>query len=321
MRPARLAAAGPVPRPSAAILDAGLDSGPVGEAPPAFEDNTEATEAWNGPLFDRWHAFRDLVEDGYGPFGEAAFELYPPPRGGRCLDIGCGLGDTSFRLAELVGPEGHAHGVDVAERMIEVAQEDLERAGTPNVSFAVADVETDDLGGTYDYAFGRLGTMFFAHPVPALRNVRASLVPGGRLNIVVWRRKLDNDWLHLAERVVERYLDRPDESDEPTCGPGPFAMANADTVSDMVKFAGYEEISLTRCDIPIKIGNDLDQAVAFNLAMGPAAEVLRLWGDRAADIRPTIEAALHEALAEFEQGDGTIAGPASTWIIGARAPG
>jgi SAM-dependent methyltransferase len=292
----------------------------VAEAVPTFEDNVEQTAAWDGPLFDIWLAYRDLIEDSLVPHSEAAFELHPPPAGGRCLDIGCGLGDTTFRLAELVGPDGHAHGVDVAPRMIEVAQADLEREGTPNVSFAVADVESDGLGDTYDYAFGRCGVMFFAHPVPAFRNVREQLAPGGLLNVVVWRRKLDNDWLHKAELVVEKYLEHPEETDEPTCGPGPFAMANADTVTDMVKFAGYEDIQLARCDLPYKMGNDLDQAVAFNMAIGPAAEVLRLWGDRVDDIRPTIEAELHEALQEFVTEDGTVVGPSSTWIVSGRKP-
>jgi SAM-dependent methyltransferase len=293
----------------------------VGDAIPTFEDNVEATAAWDGPLFDIWLQYRPLIEESLGPHGEAALALHPPPAGGQCLDIGCGLGDTTFRMAELVGPEGRSHGVDVAPRMIEVAQQDLERAGTPNVSFAVADVESDDLGGTYDYAFGRCGTMFFANPVPAFRNVRSQLAPGGLLNIVVWRRKLDNDWLHKAELIVKKYLDKPDETDEPTCGPGPFAMANADTVSDMVKFGGYEDIRLARCDLPYKMGDDLDQAVAFNMAIGPAAEVLRLWGDRVDDIRPTIEAELYEGLEEFVTEDGSVVGPSSTWIVTGRAPG
>jgi SAM-dependent methyltransferase len=286
-----------------------------------YEDNVEQTAAWDGPLFDIWLQYRDLIEESLVPHGEAAFDIHPPPAGGRCLDIGCGLGDTTFRMAELVGPDGHSHGVDVAPRMIEVAQADLDREGTPNVSFAVADVESDDLGDPYDYAFGRCGVMFFAHPVPAFRNVREHLAPGGLLNVVVWRRKLDNDWLHKAEGVVEKYLEHPEETDEPTCGPGPFAMANADTVSDMVKIAGFEDIRLARCDLPYKIGNDLDQAVAFNTALGPAAEVLRLWGDRVEDIRPTIEAELREALADFVTEDGTVVGPSSTWIVTGRKPG
>jgi SAM-dependent methyltransferase len=293
----------------------------VAEATPTYEDNVEATAAWDGPLFDIWLRYRELIEESLVPHGEAALALHPPPEGGRCLDIGCGLGDTTFRMAELTGPAGHAHGVDVAPRMIEVAEEDLARDGAPNVSFAVADVEADDLGGTYDYAFGRCGTMFFAHPVPAFRNVREHLVPGGLLNIVVWRHKLDNGWLHQAEQVVKKYLEKPDETDEPTCGPGPFAMANADTVSDMVRYGGYEDIRLARCDLPYKIGNDLDQAVEFNTAIGPAAEVLRLWGDRVDEIRPTIEEELREALAEFVTDDGSVVGPSSSWIVSGRSPG
>ena len=168
----------------------------------AMEDNVEQTEAWNGPLFDVWLRYRDLIESALRPVGEAAIALHPPPPGGRCLDIGCGLGDTTFRLAELVGPEGRAHGVDVAPRMIAVAKADLEREAAANVSFAVADVETDDLSGTYDYAFGRCGVMFFAHPVPAFRNVCRHLEPGSIINLIVWRRKIDNEWLHTSELAV-----------------------------------------------------------------------------------------------------------------------
>ena len=77
--------------------------------------------------------------------------------------------------------------------MIETAIEEAAEAGLENVSFATCDVEVTEFDQTFDYAFSRLGTMFFANPVAALRNVREALVPGGLLNMVVWRRKLDND--------------------------------------------------------------------------------------------------------------------------------
>lgn len=279
--------------------------------------NKEATEAWSGPLFDRFVEFRDLVTEGLGAHGEAAMEAHPPRVGDRVLDLGCGFGDTTQRLAELVGPDGTAVGIDVAETFVEAAR--AEAAGVENVSFLVGDVQTTQFEQTFDYAFSRMGIMFFANPVQALRNVRAALVPGGRFCAVVWRRKLDNDWVHRAELVVEEYLDHPDDSEEPTCGPGPFSMANADTVSEQLKIAGFEEIALRRCDLPIKIGDDLDHAVEFNMALGPAGEVLRLWGDRVEEIRPKIASALREALAEFDGPEGVVA-PASTWILAARAP-
>ena len=82
------------------------------------EDNTEATDAWNGPLFDIWIEYRDIVAEGLRNHGERALTATPPREGDRVLDIGCGLGETTVRLASLVGAAGHVHGVDVAERMI-----------------------------------------------------------------------------------------------------------------------------------------------------------------------------------------------------------
>jgi SAM-dependent methyltransferase len=290
----------------------------VADAIRTVEDNVEATEAWNGPLFDVWIRYRDIVAEGVSAHGDAALAASPPCEGDRVLDIGCGLGDTTRRLAGIVGPGGHAHGVDVAERMIETAI--AEAAGVENVSFAACDVEHTRFAQTFDYAYSRMGTMFFANPVAALRNVREALAPGGLLNMVVWRRKLDNEFMHRAELVVARYLDEPEESEAPRCGPGPFSMANADTVSDVLKHAGYEDIRLARQDQPYKIGNDLEHAVAFNMALGPAAEVLRMWGGRVDEIRPRIAADLRATLADYVVEGGAVVAPSSTWAVTARAP-
>ena len=282
-------------------------------------ENVEATEAWNGPLFEIWQDFQAVVVSNAKAHGDAALADHHPEPGDRVLDIGCGLGDSTLQLAELVGPEGHAHGVDVAERMIAGAREEAERAGAENVSFDVVDVQTARFADTFDYAFARFGTMFFANPVVALRNVRQALRPAGRANLVVWRRKLDNDWLHRAETLVEQFLDRPEESDEPTCGPGPFSMANADTVTDVVKHAGFEDVQLKRQDLRIKIGDDLDHAVDLVMSLGPAGEVLRLWGDRVEEIRPKVRAALLEGMADMAEDEGVYA-DSSTWAVRAVVP-
>ncbi len=193
--------------------------------------NEEAIEAWNGVLFDRFLAFRDVVTTGLGAHGEAGIAWSPPRPGERVLDIGCGFGDTTQRLGELVGPEGEALGVDVAERFIEQARTEAKEADTSNVRFVVADVQAAELEAGFDYAFSRMGIMFFANPVAALRNVRQALVPGGRLCAVVWRRKLENEWMSRAEVVVRRFDLAEEAPEEPTCGPGPFSMGDADVTS------------------------------------------------------------------------------------------
>ncbi|MDQ3933377.1 MAG: class I SAM-dependent methyltransferase [Actinomycetota bacterium] len=282
--------------------------------------NAEAIEAWDGPLYDRFVRFRHIVAEGLGAPGGEALRIEPPHAGQRVLDIGCGFGDTTRRIAELVGPEGEAVGVDAAARFIEAARAEAAEAGVGNASFAVADVQTDDLGGPYDHAFSQMGTMFFASPVAALRNVRSALAPGASLVMVVWRRREDNDCFYRAQTIVEGIIERPEEYDEPTCGPGPFSMANADTTSDILLHAGFGEITLRRCDIPMLIGRDVEEAIDYTTALGPAGELMRLAGDRAKHLHDQVYEALRDGLAEFLRDDGVWA-RTSTWIVTARAPG
>jgi SAM-dependent methyltransferase len=282
--------------------------------------NAEAIQAWDGPLYDRFVRFREIVTQGLGGHGEEALRLFPPQPRQRVLDIGCGFGDTTQRIAGLVGSGGEAVGVDAAERFIETARAEAAEAGVPNARFLVADVQSTRFDDRFDMAFSRMGTMFFTNPVPALRNVREALVPGGRLAMVVWRRRIDNGWLYRAQEIVEGIVERPEEYDEPTCGPGPFSMADADTTSEILVHAGFEEIAFHRSDLPILIGNDLDEAIELVKALGPAGEILRLAGERAAHLHGEVDAALREGLAEFVRGDGSAWGPASTWIVTATAP-
>src|SRR5258705_11051960 len=101
-------------------------------------DNSEAIEAWDGPLFDRFVQYRDLVIDGLGAHGERALALHPPQPGERVVDVGCGFGDTADRIAGLVGPSGSVLGVDAAPRFIESARAEV---GAAHVPFEVAAVE------------------------------------------------------------------------------------------------------------------------------------------------------------------------------------
>jgi len=282
--------------------------------------NAEAIQAWDGPLYDRFLRFRHIVTTGLGAHGERALELFPPLPGQKVLDVGCGFGDTTQRIAELVGSDGEAVGVDAAARFIETARREAAEAGVGNARFEVVDVETTAFPERFDRAFSRMGTMFFSNPVWALRNVREALAPGALLTMVVWRRRIDNDWIYRAQTIVEGIVERPEEYDEPTCGPGPFSMADADTTSEVLLHAGFEDVGFRRCEIPILCGRDMDEAIELVMSLGPAGEILRLAGERAAHQHAEVDAALREGLGEFVQPDGTVVAPASTWIVSAQVP-
>ena len=224
---------------------------PAGATAPA---NEEAVRAWDTVLYERWKQNREVFVDALTGVTEEAFDRLPPPAGGRCIDIGCGFGDTTQRLAELVGPEGSALGVDSSPEFIEDARAEAVEAGAGNVEFEVADAQTARWEPSHDYAFSRMGTQFFAAPVPAMRAIRGALRPGGRLNKICWRRKDESPIWAETEQVVQRFLSRPDTYDADTCGPGPFSLGNPETTRGILEAAGFEAIELHRCDFDYHMG-------------------------------------------------------------------
>jgi ubiquinone/menaquinone biosynthesis C-methylase UbiE len=52
-----------------------------------------------------------------------------------CVDLGSGRGTDVMRLAEIVGKEGFAYGIDISEGMIRKAEDTAEKLGVTNVQF------------------------------------------------------------------------------------------------------------------------------------------------------------------------------------------
>ncbi|MEK7660110.1 MAG: class I SAM-dependent methyltransferase [Patescibacteria group bacterium] len=277
-------------------------------------ENAVIIEAWDGVLFEKFSRFKYIFLDGLAVHGTVALRRIKPAKGQRVIDIGCGFGDGTAEIAEFTG---RAYGVDCSPNFIKYANEHYaDKEG--NVTFDIKDVQVDNLGGPYDLAFARFGTMFFSDATAALRNICNSLKPGGRMTMVVWRKKKDNGWLHEAEKIVRNFLEEP-ASDAPTCGPGPFSMADADDTSRWMQNAGFERVSLERHDIDMKIGKDSEEAMEFSLAIGPAGEVIRLSGEKAKSKLDAIKADVAKAIEPYKKDDGVWM-PSSTWFVTGYRP-
>jgi len=282
-------------------------------------DNAVIVEAWNTVLFDKFCRFRHLLVDGLSQHSDAALARRSYAPGMRVLDIGCGFGDSTLRIARSVGPTGEAVGNDCAENFIEICRADAKSAGIANARFFTADAQWGDLEGPYDHAFARFGTMFFEAPGAAMRNVRNALKPGGTFTQIVWRKREDNPWLHEAELRVKAIVPvvDPETSNQVHCGPGPFSMSGPDMVSGMLRSVGFDGITFERHDCDICIGRDLAESIEFAMALGPAGEVMRLAGAEAERLKPQVIDALTKALTPFVRKDGVWA-PSSTWFVTAR---
>ncbi len=275
------------------------------------------TTAWDTVLFEKFTRFRHLICTGLGVHSDAVLAQSPYAEGQRVLDIGCGFGETSLDIAQQVGPTGHVVGIDCAGRYLEVARAEAAGAGVSHVEYRTEDAQFGDLGGPYDHAFSRFGTMFFALPGAALSNIAGRLAEGGELTMIVWRKRQDNAWLYDAEQRVREIVPvvAHEETDQVHCGPGPFSMAGPDMVSDLLKASGFGRVSFERHDHDICIGRDLEEAVAFAEALGPAGEILRLAGDEGQRLRPQVLEALREVLTQHDRGEQGVWAGSSAWFV------
>jgi ubiquinone/menaquinone biosynthesis C-methylase UbiE len=285
----------------------------------ADTDTTEFIDFWNRVLVPKFIKYRHILVGGLTRHSAEVFPELEVGEGDRVVDIACGFGDTALLLSERVGPAGSVLGLDCCDAFLEYAREDAAAQGAGNVTFIEGDAQRFAFEPVHDFCFSRFGTQFFENPVAGLRNMRSSLKPGGVMTSIVWRALAENPWLALPKEIVLRHLPSPGE-DADTCGPGPFSMADPEMVTKQFEIAGYTDIHFKRVDAPVMIGNSLDEAVEFQIALGPAGEIFREAGDEAEQKRDSIVAALKSELKAFETSDGILL-DSSSWVISARNPG
>ncbi len=283
------------------------------------QENNEYIRCWNEILTPKWFRFRHLLSGNGEEHSEVAFRrgIFAVRPGERVLDIGCGFGETCLQMAERVGPEGSVVGLDCTRGFVDVAEQERTAVGVDNVRFEVGDAQVHPLPADhFDLAFSRFGVMFFESAVSAMRNAHAALKPGGRLYLIVWRSLADNPAWRVAKEVALRYLPPPGDG-AATCGPGPFSMADQETDRLMLNAAGFIRIDqFEKIDVDMCVGRDVDEAIDYQVQVGPAGEIIREAGDEGQERLPRIRRELAGIFSQHLRPDGVFM-PSSSWAIAA----
>jgi SAM-dependent methyltransferase len=101
--------------------------------------------------------------------------------GMRVLDVGCGSGDVSFLVADMVGQSGEVVGTDCGPLAIDRARQRAKLQGISNAQFLEGDPADINFCQRFDAIVGRLVLMYYPDPVFALRKLARHLRNRGLL--------------------------------------------------------------------------------------------------------------------------------------------
>jgi trans-aconitate methyltransferase len=139
-------------------------------------ENSEALGSGSAPAGERvsgWDATRYDHEHSYvWKYGASLLELLAPRAGERVLDLGCGTGHLSARIAEA---GAQVVGIDSSVSMVDEA-----RRNYPQLRFEVADARAFGLSEPFDAVFSNAALHWIKEPERVIACVRAALHPGGR---------------------------------------------------------------------------------------------------------------------------------------------
>ncbi len=256
----------------------------------------KAEQGWQNASGERWAALQDRTDAQLGPLGRAALARVDPRPGERALDVGCGAGQSTLELSELVGANGSVVGLDISEPLLNRARARAASARNRNIEFVLGNAATTRVEPAFDLVFSRFGVMFFEDPVAAFVHLKSELRAGGRLGFVCWQPLAVNGWARAPLDAVRAL--RPDQPPpamlEPD-KPGPFFFSEPSFVEHVLTRAGFENVVIEPHVMDVAIGGarTLEEAVDYTLQIGPAARFVseaELTGD--SRVRPALTAAL-----------------------------
>lgn len=127
--------------------------------------STPSPNQWNAKLYDSKHSF-------VYQFGTGLIELLSPKTGEYILDLGCGTGHLTNKIATN-GAE--VIGIDNSAPMIEQA-----RNSYPNLDFQLADASNLQFTNKFDAIFSNAVLHWIKEPEKVIASIYNALKPGGR---------------------------------------------------------------------------------------------------------------------------------------------
>lgn len=103
-----------------------------------------------------------------------------PLKGKKVLEVGCGIGNVTRIISELVGSEGMVLAIDVSDDQIKLASNRLGSDSYENVTFRVMSaLDLDDIDEKFDVVYSRMTLMHIPNYVNVLQSMVGKIKVGG----------------------------------------------------------------------------------------------------------------------------------------------
>jgi len=259
---------------------------------------------WDRAVVAYEAGWRDQLE----PAQSRMLEMVALQPGERALDVACGTGLISFRMAEAVGERGAVVGTDISGEMVEAARRQAALRAVGNARFERADAEDLPFAdASFDAAVCGLGLMYVPNPVEALGEMRRVLRPGGRAAAAVWGARRNCGWAEIFPITDARVASE-------VC-PMFFQLGTSDMLARSFEAAGFTDIRSTRLRTTLRYASPED-AVRAVFCGGPVALAYSRFDEAT---RRAVHAEYLNSIAAFRAGDGYRV-PGEFVVAAARAP-
>lgn len=210
-------------------------------------------------------------------------------------------------MASLVGPNGHAVGLDISQLLLDCAESRKASGDHKNIQFQLTDAQSHIFTPvSFDRLISRFGVMFFSDPVAAFKNMAVALRRGGRMSFTCWAPAADNPWFTVPRDAAIEQLGKPPPAD--STDPVPFAFSDTDRVLGIFVQAGLVPCTAETEDINLFYSGTIDQAASLACSIGPAVRIVKAFEGTAEDIG-AIERKTAEGFEKFAA-DGGVRVPA-----------
>ena len=195
--------------------------------------------SWNN-FSPGWKKWDDLTIDFLKPMGDEIIRMLKPKNNELILDVAGGTGEPGLTIASMI-KGGKVFITDIAEGMLEIAQENAMLRRITNIETRICDVcELPFDDDTFDAISCRKGFMFFPDMLLAAKEMVRVLKPGGRISASVWDGPEKNFWVTAIMGTISKNMELPPP---PPGAPGMFRCAKDGFMSGLFSQAGLNNIS------------------------------------------------------------------------------